>query len=85
MNRIRELIIEREPFSKFYVTCSECEEELFTIEDHEPERHLRNEALLLYRMADHRRETGHTTVHSQIQPAAVLERIDVQITVNNDV
>lgn len=80
---MRDTIIRMEPFSKFQFECQECGKELFEIEDYEEGQHLAMYTLLLIRMENHMRETGHTDIDGDINSIKMINTLDTTIIVND--
>lgn len=80
----REILIEERPFRVFQLYCSKCEEVLVEVSDL-TESPLKNEALVLYQIENHSKETGHYLIDGNIEPQYSLQRIDATIEVNQDV
>lgn len=84
MKCLRETIIEQGPFEKFYIECYKCGDVLFTTDDYERGKHMRNEVLLGHRIEEHVALTGHTEVGGQLDPLHKIKTLETTITVNNN-
>jgi len=81
---IRQTLIDGGPFAHLKFTCDDCGEDIFTLDDMEPGKHMRNEVYLRYKIDEHVRETGHISMSADIQPHTTLNMINCDITINDN-
>jgi hypothetical protein len=84
MRGFRETLIEERPFRAFQLHCSECNEVLIELSDL-TESPFKNEVLVLHRIENHAKESGHYSFDGDIKPHGSLHHIDTTITVNDNV
>lgn len=82
MNTLRRLLTEGDPFRIFQLHCSQCDEIVIEANDL-TECPLKNEVLVLHKLTDHTKNTGHNSFNSTIELRNSFIDVDATIDVNS--